>query len=152
MKDGEVVAERHRFDNRLTMAILTRLDQLASAGDDESRAARYAAQEFEQYVRIVAEGGEGAAEFIASRELADAVFSPNDTARNLARLESYRRHGEGLREEFPPVRPAEPADGPRNGPSTDPAPPNESPATDPGAKPEGETPRTIATWLPPTDE
>jgi hypothetical protein len=32
-KNGGLVAERHRCDNRLTMAVLTRLDHLAEGRD-----------------------------------------------------------------------------------------------------------------------
>ena len=149
MKDGEVVVERHRFDNRLTMAALARLDRLAEAGDDASRAARYVEQEFDQFVALVVQGGTGAAEFIASREAADAIISSNDTARNLARLESYRRHGEGLRDELRSGAALAPSD-----PSVDSVNDNASGAAastevEPGeVDAEPDAPRMVVTWLP----
>ena len=149
VKDGEVVGERHRFDNRLTMAALVRLDRKAEAGDDASRAARYVEQEFEQFARLVAEGGAGAAEFIAAREAADAVLTPNDTARNLARLESYRRHGEGLRDELgDPAAAAAAGDDPA--PAGPPAAPSDAPPSAAAPADEVAPPPMIVTWLPPS--
>ena len=150
VKDGEVVAERHRFDNRLTMAALARLDRLAEAGDDASRAARYVEQEFDQFVALLAQGGAGAAEFIASREAADAILSANDTARNLARLESYRRHGEGLQDELrrgeAPASPEPSVDPVAETAGSDAAAGTESEPCE--ADPEPDAPRMIVTWLP----
>ena len=159
VRDGEVVAERHRFDNRLTMATLNRLDKLAEAGDDESRAARFIAQEFDQFVDLVCAGGDSAAAFIAAREVADMKLSRNDTARNLARLESYRRQGDGLSEEAGFSNPARTADSNSDeGQSDQPDVANlEPPATpgngetEPAATPDEDTPRIVATWLPPSD-
>ena len=153
-RDGEPWGERHRFDNRLTMAVLNWLHKVAEAGDDESRAARFVEQEFDQFVEIVSAGGDGAAAFIAARELAEMPLCRNDAARNLARLESYRRHGDGLAEEIAGAEDALPG-------SSDAAqtPVDQADATNAGARPAsedveiedvpapgGDTPRLIVTW------
>jgi len=96
MRDGEVWGERHRFDNRLTMQVLARLDRLSEANDDDSRAARFVAQGFCEFVEIVSGGGSGAADFIAARERRETPAPVNDAARSLQRLESFWRHGAGL--------------------------------------------------------
>ena len=85
VRDGVVVAERRRPDNRFTLALLDRLDRQAQAHDDEARAARLAADEFEEYVDIVCSGGEGAEDFIASRRSAPLEGEPG----LLARLARY---------------------------------------------------------------
>ena len=56
--DGSVIA-RHKFDNRLAMAMLTRLDRLADDSDAAGafgRAARIAAQDFDNFLDTLAEG------------------------------------------------------------------------------------------------
>lgn len=66
-RNGVVVAERHRFDNRLSMAALTRLDQRLAADHDEAEAVRICVEEFDDFAGIVSKGGAGAAEFIYER-------------------------------------------------------------------------------------
>lgn len=92
---GDEVIERHRFDNRHTMAVLTRLDQRVLARDDEARTARLVAEEFDQFVDIVCAGGKGAAEFVASRVENDR-FTATREARTLDRCDNYARYGVGL--------------------------------------------------------
>lgn len=70
-KDGEIVAERCRFDNRLSMATLTRLDQRAAASSAEAEAVRIVTEEFDSFVAAASASGAGGAEFIASRRQAD---------------------------------------------------------------------------------
>ena len=73
VRDGVVVAERHRFDNRLTLAVLARLDKRVLADDDEARTARLVAADFDEYVDLVCAGdGEEAANFVAARLASDA--------------------------------------------------------------------------------
>ncbi len=67
MRDGVVVAERHRFDNRLCLATLRRLDERLSSDHEDSEAVRIVTEEFEAFSRIIAEGGAGAARFIYDR-------------------------------------------------------------------------------------
>jgi hypothetical protein len=60
VRDGVVVAERHRFDNRLSMAMLTRLDRLAERPADDGEAALLQAlsEDFEDYLDLVEAGGD----------------------------------------------------------------------------------------------
>jgi hypothetical protein len=99
MRDGKVWGERHRFDNRLTMAVLTRLDQKVVARDEENKVARLVSEEWDQYLDVVCAGGEGAADFIADRVAADG-WTPSPEARTLERCENYTNFGVGLPEEF----------------------------------------------------
>ncbi len=82
VRDGEVWAERHRFDNRHTMAVLSRLDRLAAAHDSEGRAARIVAREFDEFVDLVCAGGEGADAFVADRD--DAGDAGDERPRDAA--------------------------------------------------------------------
>ena len=67
LKDGAVVAERRRFDNRLSMAMLTRLDRLAeSRTGDEAELLRALSEDFEDYLEVVGAGGDEDA-FLAAR-------------------------------------------------------------------------------------
>ncbi|MBW7946039.1 MAG: hypothetical protein H3C60_06270 [Sphingomonadaceae bacterium] len=66
-KDGEIVATRHRFDNRLSMAVLTRLDREAEKCDDHSGTVTTVAEDFEALLDCVAAGdAEGEAAFVAA--------------------------------------------------------------------------------------
>ena len=107
-QNGEVVAERHRFDNRFTMAALTRLDRICESATEENRAARIAAGEFDQFVEIVAAGGQGAAEFIARRRDIDSL-EPDKASLLLERLDNYGRYGVGHPDEID-VSDVEPAE------------------------------------------
>jgi hypothetical protein len=116
-RNGELVAERHRYDNRLTMAHLARLDRLAaeSAHRPEVHAA---AAEFDLYLDLLPEGNAGARRFLAVRfpldgngatRAADEAWSHEDSgplpagsARALfARHEAYTAAGGGLSQEIP---------------------------------------------------
>ncbi|MGA9583497.1 MAG: hypothetical protein WBR13_16175 [Allosphingosinicella sp.] len=58
-KDGVVVAERRRFDNRLSMAVLTRLDRLAESNEgEEADLLRALSEDFEDYLDVVESGGD----------------------------------------------------------------------------------------------
>lgn len=67
VRNGVVVAERHRFDNRLSIAALTRLDNRIAADHDEAEALRIIVEDFESFTEIVSNGGAGAAGYIADR-------------------------------------------------------------------------------------
>ena len=95
IRNGEVWGERHRYDNRHSMAMLTRLDQKVLANDEESRVARMVAQEFDQFVEIVSAGGNGAAEFISHRKQVDAGWRPLAEEELLERSGNFRRYGVG---------------------------------------------------------
>lgn len=65
-RNGELVAERHRYDNRLTMAHLTRLDRLAAEAERRPEVHAVAA-EFDRYLDLLPEGNAGAERFLAAR-------------------------------------------------------------------------------------
>lgn len=87
VQDG-IVSERHRYDNRLALALLTRLDRNVGAAEDDP-AARIVAEEFEQFARIAARGGAGAAEFVGTRTRSGGEVEL------LERAENYGRYGAG---------------------------------------------------------
>ncbi|HYG48366.1 MAG TPA: hypothetical protein VD846_10555 [Allosphingosinicella sp.] len=66
-RNGELWGERHRYDNRLTMAVLTRLDRVADGLGEGAATARIVAQEWDQFLDILEFGGDGAGDFLASR-------------------------------------------------------------------------------------
>ncbi|MEA3029716.1 MAG: hypothetical protein QOG13_1041 [Sphingomonadales bacterium] len=104
-RNGELWGERHRHDNRLAMAVLTRLDRQAEGMGEGAPAARIAAQEWDQFLDVVEAGGEEADLFFHDRtrpkveEPPLSVGMTPDTgseAALLARLASYRDYGVGL--------------------------------------------------------
>ncbi len=67
---GDVRITRHRYDNRLALSLLARLDRQAeSAADADTKAARLIAQDFEAYLALVGadEGPARAGLFLARR-------------------------------------------------------------------------------------
>lgn len=59
VRDGIVVAERRRFDNRLSMAMLTRLDRLAEDREgEEAEFLRALSDDLEDYVETLEAGGD----------------------------------------------------------------------------------------------
>ena len=66
-RNGELWGERHRHDNRLAMAVLTRLDRLCDGLGEGAPTARTIAQEWDQFLDIIEEGGDSAGDFLASR-------------------------------------------------------------------------------------
>ncbi|HET9640915.1 MAG TPA: hypothetical protein VFP12_17110 [Allosphingosinicella sp.] len=66
-RNGELWGERHRYDNRLAMAVLTRLDRQCEGLGEGAATARLIGQEWDQYLDIVQDGGDGAGDFLASR-------------------------------------------------------------------------------------
>ena len=65
VRKGKVWGERHRYDNRLTMAVLTRLDK---ENYSVFNAPRRASEEFDAFVEAVCLGNDGAAQFLRDRE------------------------------------------------------------------------------------
>jgi hypothetical protein len=63
-RDGKLWEERHRHDNRLGLALLTRLDRLARRDDRETGHTQRVCQGFDEFVDLVAAGGEGAEAFL----------------------------------------------------------------------------------------
>jgi hypothetical protein len=116
-RNGELVAERHRYDNRLSMAVLTRLDRLAEGHGENAPVIRAVAQEFDQFLGLLPEGLQAAEEFVAARfpqaeggrpprPVREPLGSygkpaPSGTEEGLlARLGCYEEYGAGLPEEI----------------------------------------------------
>lgn len=116
-RNGELVAERHRYDNRLTMAHLTRLDRLAAAVERRPEVHAVAA-EYDLFLDQLAAGNAGAERFLAARfplgpdrqpRPAGEAFSHRDRVplasgserALLARHQAYAEAGGGLGEEIP---------------------------------------------------
>ena len=65
-KEGALVGTRHRHDNRLAMAILTRLDKKAEAYREDEQLVTVIAEEFEELLDAI-EAGSDAEDFIECR-------------------------------------------------------------------------------------
>lgn len=91
VRDGEVWGERHRFDNRLTMAVLSRLDSYAEDYRHQSHVPRRVGEEFDAFVEAVCAGGDAAAEFINDR--AEMHGSAWEEANIVDRNETYAQLG-----------------------------------------------------------
>ena len=98
-RNGELVAERHRHDNRLAMAVLTRLDRQAEGMGEGAAVAGAIAQEWDRFLGLVGAGGEGLEDFLAAR--AEAAEKPaaaeeiESAASLLARLRLFQLRDEG---------------------------------------------------------
>lgn len=102
VRDGQIWGERHRYDNRLTMAVLARLDRQAQLDDHDNEDTRLVAEEFDEFVDLVSAGGDGADRFIGTRRTAERGFFGSREARLLHRLENYRRNRTGIPEDKAP--------------------------------------------------
>ena len=99
VRDGKVWGERHRFDNRLLMSVIGRLDLKAVQSDRENENARIVAEEFDQFVDIVCAGdGDAGAEFLALRHRGG--YGVGAEGKLLGRLENYRRYQVGHPDEI----------------------------------------------------
>ena len=77
LKDGVVVAERRRFDNRLSMAMLTRLDRLAeSQTGEEAEQLRALSEDFDDYLDVLESGGDEQA-FLEARRPREGAGNPS---------------------------------------------------------------------------
>ena len=104
-RNGELVAERHRHDNRLAMAVLTRLDRLVESLGERAPAVQAVAEEFDQFLDLIPQGNKAAEAFLAIR-LGGAPLEPphardwdyreQDGLTMMARAAHYERHGAGL--------------------------------------------------------
>jgi hypothetical protein len=65
-QNGEITGERHRFDNRLSMAVLTRLDRLAEKEGHRAEQLRAVSEDLDDFLDCVESGGD-ADDFIDSR-------------------------------------------------------------------------------------
>jgi hypothetical protein len=95
--DEGKIHRRHRHDNRLAMAMLTRLDRLAdnASGEATHAAARLIAAEFDQYLDLVGKGPARAGLFLGARAEA-AAGADLEPVRALARADRWLRGGAGL--------------------------------------------------------
>lgn len=98
-RNGVIVAEKHRYDNRLSMAVLTRLDRQTEDSRQDATAARVVADEFEQFLDVLGSGADARA-FMAARRPADAPRAPSREEALLVRLENYRKFRVGLTAEI----------------------------------------------------
>jgi len=103
-RNGELWGERHRHDNRLAMALLSRLDRQAEGLGEGAVSARLAAREWDQFLDLV-EAGTGADSFLHKRSRDQVVEPPMSDGRTapacsdaamLSRLDQYRGLGVGL--------------------------------------------------------
>lgn len=102
-KDGEIVATRHRHDNRLAMATLTRLDRKAEAHREDERLVTVLAEEFEELLDCIEEGGD-TEDFIESRRPPFEEFQPRERE---ARPEERVYHDWLSRHHYDDVDPAD---------------------------------------------
>lgn len=65
-RDGEIVGEYHYYDNRLAMALLTRLDRLAEKEAASETHLRALSEDMEEFIECIAGGGDADA-FVAAR-------------------------------------------------------------------------------------
>jgi len=95
--DGSEV-ERHRIDNRLGMAMLTRLDRMADKAAKEAThaAARLVAQEFEAYIDLVARDA-GPARADSHRPSGNAALLITSSAPSITSPASARIRGSSSR-------------------------------------------------------
>jgi hypothetical protein len=69
-RDGIVVGEYHYYDNRLAMALLTRLDRLAEKEAASEAHLRALSEDMDEFIDCLAEGGDADA-FVAARRPAE---------------------------------------------------------------------------------
>lgn len=74
-RDGEVVGEYHYYDNRLAMAMLTRLDRLAEREAPDEAHLRALSEDFDGYLDCLAGGGDSDA-FVEARKPANPEPEP----------------------------------------------------------------------------
>ncbi len=74
-RDGEVVSEYHYYDNRLAMALLTRLDRLAEREAASEAQLRALSEDLDDYIDCVAAGGDADA-FVEARKPAEPAPGP----------------------------------------------------------------------------
>jgi hypothetical protein len=102
LRTGGIREERHRFDNRLGLAMLTRLDRKAEAKDSESRAVDIISKEFDQFLDIVCGTLDGsiASDFLAVRRKDWDSYNTDRDCTLLHRAHNYRLCGAGVRAEM----------------------------------------------------
>jgi hypothetical protein len=77
-RDGEVVGEYHYYDNRLAMALLTRLDRLAEREAVSEAHLRALSEDLDEFTECLASGGDADA-FVDARRPAEPEPAPPPT-------------------------------------------------------------------------
>ncbi|HEX8655278.1 MAG TPA: hypothetical protein VF693_08665 [Allosphingosinicella sp.] len=90
-RDGVVVGEYHYYDNRLGMALLTRLDKLADKEAANEAQLRALSEDLDDYIDCVAAGGDADA-FVAARRPADPPLP--DVVEAAKRITALARGGD----------------------------------------------------------
>lgn len=67
IQNGSVVGEKHRYDNRLSMAVLTRLDRLAEKQGDREDQLRAVSEDLDDLLDVIEAGGDADA-FVDARK------------------------------------------------------------------------------------
>lgn len=102
-KDGEIVGTRHRHDNRLAMAILTRLDRKAEACGEDERLITVIAEEFEEMLDVIEAGGDAEA-FVEARRPPAHAYGPHQ---RMPAPDAEGREADALRRRYEGVDPAD---------------------------------------------
>lgn len=99
--DGDVI-ERHRFDNRLAMSLLARLDRHAEESENTNAAARLIATEFDAFLDLVERdaGPARAGLFLGERIRSSDAGEGMAPIVALARADRWLRGGAGLASEI----------------------------------------------------
>lgn len=79
-RDGVVVGEYHYYDNRLAMALLTRLDRLAEKESASEAHLRALSEDLDEFIDCVAEGGDADA-FVEARRQPQGAPAPAEPSR-----------------------------------------------------------------------
>jgi hypothetical protein len=97
-KDGALIGTRHRHDNRLAMAILTRLDKKAEAYREDERLVSVVAEELEELLGVIETGGDAEA-FVEERRPDERDYEAAERRpepRRPSEKEQLRRRYEGI--------------------------------------------------------
>jgi hypothetical protein len=103
-KDDALIGTRHRYDNRLAMAMLTRADKKAEAYREDERLIAAVSEEFEELLDILEAEGD-AASFVESRRPAADDYPPQGwvpEADDGRKALYYRWRSEEEEERLPP--------------------------------------------------
>lgn len=93
-EDGRLLGTRHRHDNRLAMAMLTRADRQAEAYREGERLTVAVAEEFEELLDIIEAEGNAMAFIDSRRPVEEEQYGPRDRAPELDedRIDLYYRY------------------------------------------------------------
>lgn len=106
-EDGRLVGTRHRHDNRLAMAMLTRADKKAEAYREGERLTAAVAEEFEELLDIIEAEGNALAFIESRRPAGEEFYQPRDRApeRDEDRVGLYYRYRSRSEEDRLPDHP-----------------------------------------------